>query len=279
MEMLIDFNKEKLDKVLTDFCVATGLNINITDENFNMLLERYNAHNKYCSYIQSLESGYSKCLCSDMELLQKCRETKRPQFHVCYAGLIDVGVPIIHADTIIGYLILGQMKKTEDFSHYLKKNNTLPLDTDTMKEYYDDLVLFDEKRITSVINIAIMLAKHILLEKLFYPVTNECVERTVYYINNNLSEPLSIKKLSSAVGYSASEIYKSFHKYHHCTVGEYITKSRVEYSATLLVETDLSMEEISRKSGFSNAPYFSKKFKEIKGIPPLKYRKQAGGNQ
>lgn len=276
--MLIDFNKDKLDKVLTDFSVATGININVTDESFNMLLDRYNVHNKYCSYIHSLESGMNKCLCSDMELLIKCKETKKEQFHVCHAGLIDVAVPIMHAETIIGYLILGQMKKTEDFSHYLKKNDSLPLNIDKMKTYYDELILFDEKKITSIINIALMLAKHILLEKMLYPVTNECVERATYFINQNLSEPLSIKRLSSAVGYSASEIYKSFHKYHHCTVGEYITKNRVEYSANLLIETDLSMEEISRKCGFSNAPYFSKKFKEIKGISPLKFRKKSGGS-
>lgn len=96
-----------------------------------------------------------------------------------------------------------------------------------------------------------------------------------FFISRNLSEPLSIKKISSATGYSPSELYKSFHKYHHCTVGDYITKSRVEYSSDLLLETDLSVEEISRKSGFSSAPYFSKKFREIKGIPPLKFRKQA----
>ena len=133
-----------------------------------------------------------------------------------------------------------------------------------------------KKRITSVINIALMLAKHILLEKMLYPVTNACIERTVYYISRNLSEPLSIKQLATAVGYSASEIYKSFHKYHHCTVGEYITQSRVEYAKGLLVETDFSMEEISGMCGFSNATYFSKKFKELSGVSPLKFRKQTG---
>ena len=275
--MLIDFNRDRLEKSLHDFCVATGININVTDENFNMFSMSYNAHNKYCAYIQSRETGLNKCLCSDMELLKKCKETKRAQFHVCHAGLVDVGVPIMHGDIVIGYLILGQMKKTEDFSHYLEKNYTLPLNVQTMKSYYDDLVLFDENKITSIMNIALMMAKHILLEKILYPVTNECVERTAFYISNNLSEDLSIKRLSTAVGYSASEIYKSFHKYHHCTVGEYITKSRVKYAESLLVETDLSMEEISGKCGFTNATYFSKKFKEITGISPLKFRKQAGG--
>ena len=146
-----------------------------------------------------------------------------------------------------------------------------------MKSYYDNLVLFDQDRISSIISIALVLAKHILLEKMLYPVTNECVERTVYYISQNLSKPLSIKQLATAVGYSASEIYKSFHKYHHCTVGDYITSCRVDYAKSLLIETDLTVESISEKCGFSNSTYFSKKFKDITGIPPIRYRKQANG--
>ena len=272
--MLIDFNKERLEETLSDFYAAIGVNINIADENFRMISERYSLNNKYCTYIQSLDNGREKCICSDKELLLKCRETKKAQFHVCHAGLIDVGVPIIHADTVIGYLILGQMKKTDDFFHYLKKNEAISENAKSMKEYYDELVLFDEGKITSIINIALMLAKYILLEKMLYSVTNDCVDRVVHYISENLSEPFSIKKLSAAVGYSSSEIYKSFHKYHHCTVGEYVTKSRIEYSCGLLMETDMSVEEISSRCGFSSAPYFSKKFKELMGISPVKYRKQ-----
>ena len=272
--MLIDFNKERLEQTLSDFSDAIGININITDENFKMLSNRYGSHNKYCSYIQSFDYGLDKCLCSDKELLIKCRETKKAQFHVCHAGLIDVGVPIIHSDTIIGYLILGQMKKTESFSRYLKNNDELFPNLENMKEYYDSLVLFDEKKITSIINIALMLAKYILLEKMLYSVKNKCVEQVVNYINQHISEPFSIKKLSAAVGYSGSEIYNSFHKYHHCTVGEYVTGCRIEYSTGLLHETDLSIEEISEKCGFSGASYFSKKFKEVMGVSPIKYRKQ-----
>ena len=273
--MLIDFNKERLEQTLSDFYTATGVNIDILDETFQKLCDRSCSSNKYCSYIQSLDNGREKCLCSDEELLQRCKETKKAQFHVCHAGLIDVGVPIIHADNIIGYLILGQMKKTEDFFHYLKKNEAIPENAGSMKEYYDELVLFDEERITGIINIALMLAKYILLEKMLYSVTNDCVDRVVHYISENLSEPFSIKKLSSAVGYSSSEIYKSFHKYHNCTVGEYVTKSRIEHSCGLLLETDMLVEEISVKCGFSSAPYFSKKFKELMGMSPVKYRKRS----
>lgn len=273
--MLIDFNKEKLSKTLADFSDATGININLTDENFNMLNISYNTHNRYCAYIQNKEDGLKRCLRSDMDLLIECRQTKKPQFHVCHAGLVDIGVPIMHEDAILGYLILGQMKKNKVFSRNMKIIEELSLDEAKMKEYYDGLVTYDEKKTASIINIAVILAKYIFFEKMLYPVTNKCIEKATSYINANLSDSLNIQKISTGIGYSSSELYKSFHMYHHCTVGEYITKMRVEYSSVLLLETDLSVEEVSQKVGFSNAPYFSKKFKELKGISPLKFKKNA----
>ena len=46
-----------------------------------------------------------------------------------------------------------------------------------------------------------------------------------------------------------------------------------EKSIEYLTKTDLSMDEISLKVGFSSASYYSKIFKKLKGISPLKYKK------
>ena len=44
--MLIDFNKERLEQTLSDFYAAIGVNINIADENFQMISDRYGLNNK-----------------------------------------------------------------------------------------------------------------------------------------------------------------------------------------------------------------------------------------
>ena len=54
MEMIIDFNKERLENTLSDFLNATGININVTDESFNILTNRCSSHSKYCAYKQNL---------------------------------------------------------------------------------------------------------------------------------------------------------------------------------------------------------------------------------
>lgn len=65
-----------------------------------------------------------------------------------------------------------------------------------------------------------------------------------------------------------------FHTHFRCTVNQYVNKKRIAWSEQLLLSTDLSVEEISLTVGFSSASYYSKLFKNEKGISPLKFRQQ-----
>ena len=142
-----------------------------------------------------------------------------------------------------------------------------------MKHYYNKISVFDTEKIQSVSNIAIMLTKHLLLEKMLTPDFDEGIERAVSYIEENLAEDLSIRNISRGVNISKSVLYKKFHTVFDCTVSEYINTQRVEKSLDLLTKADFSIEEISQKVGFSSTSYYSKVFKKIKGITPLKYKK------
>ena len=72
---------------------------------------------------------------------------------------------------------------------------------------------------------------------------------------------------------SKTVLYDAFHQKFRCTVSSYINAKRVERSMELLDKTDLSIEEISQRTGFSSASYYSKIFKKQTGKSPLQYRK------
>ena len=271
--MFVSFDKEKLRKILSDFSAITEINIAVYDENLNILCSSARGNNKYCSYIQSTKTGPENCKCSDLRLIQKCRRSQKEQIHICHAGLIDAAAPLMYENTIIGYLILGQMKKDTEFkipNEYI--NESCP-DYMLLKQVYDELPLFEKTKIESIINIAVMLAKYILLEKILWHSSNEAITKATKYINNHLSENLSIKKLADVSGYSSSALYNAFRRSYGCTVGEYITEKRIESAVCLLLETDFTIEEISRRTGFCNAPYFSSIFKQKMTVSPSEFRK------
>jgi len=271
--MLINYDIEKLNTALQDFYNSTGVNIQFLTSDFMHLISNQSNHNSYCESIQSTTEGRKCCYSSDKILLKKCKESKKPQMHMCHAGLIDVAVPVLYNDTILGYIILGQMKKEFDFTAVEENIFGLGLDMSQMKEHYSSLSFFDYDKIQSVSNVASMLAKYILLENMLKPNINSNLEKVTDFIDKNLDKDLSIQNISRTVHMSKSVLYKYFRNYFGCTVGEYINTKRVEKSVEMLINTDLSIEEISQSVGFTSATYYGRVFSNKKGITPLKFRK------
>lgn len=273
IKLIINYDFEKISKTLEDFYKATDINMNLLKADFSFVSGRaHRERNFYCDSIQNTSFGKKACTHSDIVLLEKCKETKRAQMHICHAGLIDAAAPIIYNDVIIGYVIFGEMKLNTDFSSLEKYISDMGLDFAEMEKYYEEIPLFDSEKIQSVFNIAIMLAKHILLENMLKPDFDESIQRAEDFIKENLSGNLSIRAISENINVSKSVLYKKFHDTFGCTVSEYINAKRVEKAVELLETTNFSMEEISSEVGFSSTPYFGKVFKKIKGSSPLQYK-------
>jgi transcriptional regulator GlxA family with amidase domain len=47
----------------------------------------------------------------------------------------------------------------------------------------------------------------------------------------------------------------------------------VAVSSRLLRETDLELEEVARRTGFSNGSHFSRMFEDARGVRPGEYRR------
>lgn len=271
--MIINYDKNRLSEALQNFYNATGINLALVKEDFSPFCDNNRTPNSYCGRIHSSRQGKNACKCSDIKLLEKCRQTGTSQTHICHAGLMDVGIPIIYGKDILGYIILGQMKHDGDFEPLKEYIGKLGLDPLEMKQYYDALPFFEHDRIRSIAEIAGMLAKHLLLENLLRPSSNANIEKAEIFIGENLSKNLSVKYISKSIGVSKSVLYKNFRESFDCTISEYINQKRIEKACELLEHSNLSVEEISQKTGFSSSSYFTRMFKKYKGIAPLRYRK------
>ncbi len=92
------------------------------------------------------------------------------------------------------------------------------------------------------------------------------------YIDFNYQEKLSLSTLAEQFSVSKSHLSTVFHKEVHQTVTDYINSVRVERAILLLNTTSDSMPLIAEKCGFSDANYFTRTFKKMKGMSPLQYR-------
>lgn len=93
------------------------------------------------------------------------------------------------------------------------------------------------------------------------------------YIQNHISEPLSLKQLSVKFGLVAPYLSKLFKAYTGMSPAQYIQSIRIETAKRMLVEhpTMLS-KDISEQLGYSSPLYFSKTFFRNVGMYPSEYR-------
>ena len=54
----------------------------------------------------------------------------------------------------------------------------------------------------------------------------------------------------------------------------FMKEYRIERDSAMLAGTDLSIQEISNSVGFEDPFYFSRAFKEVKGVSPRQYAAQ-----
>ncbi|NWJ49372.1 MAG: helix-turn-helix transcriptional regulator [Bacteroidetes bacterium] len=92
------------------------------------------------------------------------------------------------------------------------------------------------------------------------------------YLMNNYREEIDLKKLSALVNMAEGSLCRFFKMQTGMTVFEYLNKIKVDFACKLLMDKNLSINDVGYDSGFNNLSYFNKQFKKITGLPPSEYR-------
>lgn len=98
------------------------------------------------------------------------------------------------------------------------------------------------------------------------------VQRTIAYIDSDLSADLRLQTLAQIQNINASYLSTLFKKETGQTVTDHINTKRMEHAAHLLQTTRLQVQSVAQHCGISDANYFSKLFKKHTGMTPGEYR-------
>lgn len=91
-------------------------------------------------------------------------------------------------------------------------------------------------------------------------------------MSKNFLYNLKMEEFAKLCGRSLSSFKRDFKAIYKTTPSRWIKRKRLEYSKTLLVESDLNINQICYESGFVNSSHYIKSFKEYYNIPPLQFR-------
>lgn len=95
------------------------------------------------------------------------------------------------------------------------------------------------------------------------------------YIDGNIYEKLTAGSVADNAGFSVSQLGRIFKAEYGETVYSYILKQKIKTAENLLINTGLSVKEISDMLKFTDEHYFCNIFKKKLGVTPGKLRKFA----
>ena len=99
------------------------------------------------------------------------------------------------------------------------------------------------------------------------------IEEIIYYIEENLSNDISLTDIAAKVNYSPFYCSTSFRKYMGISIKKYILKRRLQCAVNDLFSTNLKIIDIAYKYCYSSQEAFSRAFLTCYGISPYEYRK------
>lgn len=100
------------------------------------------------------------------------------------------------------------------------------------------------------------------------------LRRVLDFIEAHLADEIELDDLAAVAGSSRFHFARAFRDATGFPPYRYLVHRRVDAAKTLLVQSDLSMEQISVRSGFKSSAQFAVMFKQMFGTTPSRFRRE-----
>ena len=99
------------------------------------------------------------------------------------------------------------------------------------------------------------------------------IARAVRFIRERHMEPIGTPEVALAAGLNRRKLERDFRRFLGRSVGDELTRLRIEHGKQLLLETDLKAHEVAAQCGFSSIVHFSNAFRRLTGSRPSHFRR------
>ena len=192
------------------------------------------------------------------DVLKKLYKNNLPDFLTSDNEIIPSSMVLIDASTLVD-------KYVQDIIYYFEHPHLVNDDILSLKAKEIILLLMQTEDAPKIITI---------LKNLF-------TQRTLQFkqvIENHLFSDISFEEFAQLLNMSLATFKRQFNAIYNCPPARYILLKRLERAKELLELTDQTVTSITFNCGFKTVSHFSRKFKEIYGIPPSQIRLNQTGN-
>ncbi len=102
------------------------------------------------------------------------------------------------------------------------------------------------------------------------------MERIRAYVRSHLRESITVSDVARQFHYSRSRLDAIVRSQTGEGVHALISNSQLHLAKTLLLEGNLSVQQVAEAAGYASPQYFSRRFRQETGFPPSRYAAQSG---
>ena len=96
----------------------------------------------------------------------------------------------------------------------------------------------------------------------------QMMDEAVRYLETHFAEHVTISDLVRFMGYSRANLFKLFKLHTGLSPNDWLVRHRIQKAREMLLANRLSVAEVARQTGFSDASYFARVFRRYTGLAP-----------
>ncbi len=109
------------------------------------------------------------------------------------------------------------------------------------------------------------------------PESNESPETDEFsaiteYLNEHIDEQVTVETITKKFAINRNKLNEIFMKQASMTCHDYLLNLRIDLAKSMLINTELPINEVSSRVGYPDSGYFAKIFKHVTGKTPTQYR-------
>lgn len=101
---------------------------------------------------------------------------------------------------------------------------------------------------------------------------HERINRIHQYVRNKYREKITLRSISGEIHMTEESFSRFFSKMMSKPFFSFLNEYRINAACKMLIESDLSVTQISYECGFESLPFFYRQFKRFKGNSPKQFR-------
>ena len=181
-------------------------------------------------------------------------------------------MPVIPGGELLGYVVFGQIRSSDRLSEKFLSSFTRA-DRNELRRAFRALPYFSADSMENLTGLMKLLVDYIVRNELVSPGRDYLYRAAVRYIEENLTQKISLADAARHLGRSVSSL-SHFLQREGTTFKKLLVEKRLDHAEKLLkAHPDMTIKEAADLSGFPDAYYFSRTYRKCRGRTPGEFRR------